>query len=386
MIKKKRRFSSWHEPDTSLVGALLLLLAFGVLMVYDSSVVASLDLLGGQYHYLYLQLIWVVVGLLAASFFFTLDYRHLRKLALPFYLLTITFLGLVLLPTPFSEIVRGARRWFSLPFELPFLGTINFQPSEFAKLALILYLAALFTGKKKRSPVVRRGRGFLAFFLPTAVAVGLILVEPDLGTAMVVAALGLLVFFFAGAPLWEIFLLLPLVAVGGVVLVLTNPYRIGRLLSFLNPLGDPLGVSYQINQIIIALGSGGLFGLGIGESRQKYGYIPDVSTDAVFAVIGEEFGFVGTVAVIALFTFVLYRGFRIAREAPDDFGRLIAAGVTSWIGLQVLINLGAMTGLIPLTGMPLPLISYGGSSLVVLLASFGVLLNISRQTTRRRGR
>lgn len=380
MVKKKTKFSSWHAPDVSLIGGLLALLTFGVLMVYDSSVVASLDLDWGQYHFVVLQLIWVGLGLIGGFILFFLDYHRLRKLALPLFLFTFFLLVLVLLPTPFSNVVRGSKSWLSLPFNIP----VNIQPSELSKLALILYLAALFTHRSKTKAPKSKNPSFWSFIVPTLLVTGLIVLEPDYGTAAIVAALGFATFFFGGGSFWVILLALPVVLVGGLFLVLSDPSRLERLKAFLNPAEDPLGISYQTRQILIALGSGGLFGLGIGESRQKYGYIPDISTDAVFAVVGEEFGFVGALAIVGLFMFIVYRGFLIARNAPDDFGRVLAASISTWVGLQVLINLGAVTNLIPLTGVPLPLISYGGSSLVVLLASFGILLNISRQTVRGR--
>jgi len=378
---RKTKFSVWHAPDFPLIGALLVLLAFGVLMVYDSSVVYSFGLFGGQYHFLLLQLAWVAIGLAAALFFFILDYHKLKKISFPFFLLTLFLLALVLLPTPFSDLTAGARRWFSLPSDFPLLGRVNFQPSEFSKLTLVLYLASLFSGKiSVAASALKSKAGFLSFFIPTSLVVGLILAEPDFGTGIVVATLGLSTFFLAGGAILKILLFVPVAIAAGFALAITAPYRLARFLTFLNPTADPLGAGYQINQALIALGSGGLFGLGIGESRQKYGYIPGVSTDAVFAVVGEEFGFIGTLLILSLFAFIIYRGFEISRRASDDFGKILAGGITSWFGLQTLVNLSAITGLFPLTGIPLPLISYGGSSLVVLLVGFGILLNISRHT------
>jgi len=346
-------------------------------MVYDSSVVVSLGLFGGQYHFLLLQLTWVVLGLGIALPFFFLDYHRLRRIALPLFLLVLFLLGLILLPLPFGGITSEANRWFTFPLELPLLGSLSFQPSELSKLALVLYLATLFSWKERRLP----GRvGLLSFLIPTAVVVGLIVAEPNFGTGVVVAAVGSVVFFLAGGSLLQLFLLLPPALGGLVALALAAPYRVQRIFTLLNPSADPLGAGYQINQILIALGSGGLFGLGIGESRQKFGYIPEVSTDAVFAVIGEEFGLLGTLFVLSLFAFIVYRGFEVARNAPDDFGKILAGGIISWFGIQTIVNLAAITGIFPLTGITLPFISYGGSSLVVLLIALGILLNISRQT------
>lgn len=387
MIRSRKvRFSSYHAPDTFLIGGLLALLAFGVLMVYDSSVVTSLDLFGGQYHYALRQLIWVAFGIVAALFFYFLDYHKLKKFALPLFLLTVVLLIVVLLPTPISLEVRGSKSWLAFPVNLPLLEDIRVQPSELAKLSLVLYLSALFSGKTKKVRGQKKSEAprLLDFLLPTAVVAGLIMLEPDNGTLLIVGLLGVAAFFFAGASFWQLLLLVPGVLGAGVALALTSSSVMNRIKAFLNPETDVLGIGYQINQILIALGSGGILGIGIGESRQKYGYIPDISTDAVFAVLGEEFGFIGALVVISLFAFVVYRGFLIARNAPDDFGRILAASMTSWLGIQVLINLMAMTNLFPLTGVPLPFISYGGSSLIVMLSAFGILLNVSRQTTRNR--
>jgi len=387
MLKKRKvRFSSYHAPDAPLIVGLLVLLAFGVLMVYDSSVVASLDLFGVQYYYALRQIIWVVISITVALFFYFFDYRRLKKLALPLFLFTIVLLILVLLPTPVSLEIRGSKSWLALPFDIPLIGDIRFQPSELAKFSLILYLSALFSGRLKK--VRAKGKderpGFLEFLLPTGILVGLIALEPDNGTLLIVGLLGVASFFFAGASFFQLLFLVPSVLASGAVLAISNSNILDRIKVFLNPQADTLGIGYQINQVLIALGSGGLFGLGIGESRQKYGYIPDISTDTIFAVIGEEFGFIGVLFIIFLFGYIIYRGFLIARNAPDEFGRVLAASITFWFGLQVLINLGAMTNLIPLTGVTLPLISYGGSSLFVFLSAFGILLNISKQTVRRR--
>lgn len=379
-MAKKSYLKGKHKPDLVLLVAVALLLAFGVLMVYDASVVASLDRFGGQYHYLILQVIWVFLGLIPAMFFYLFDYKKLRILALPLFLFSVLSLIFVLLPTSFNPEILGARRWIYLnpaPMpEIPLLGRFKFQPSEVAKLSLVLYLAALFISRKKIGL-----RLFLPFLILVAVPVVL---EPDLGTAVILAGIGVATYFVAGGSLIQLILLVPLLLAATVALILISPYRSERLLTYLNPsLADPQGAGYQIKQILIALGSGGLFGLGIGEGRQKYAYLPGVNTDSIFAVIGEEFGFVGTAALVFLFLLVIYRGYRVAQHASDQFGRVLAAGITAWFALQTLVNLGAMVGVTPLTGVTLPLISYGGSSLVVTMVAFAILLNISRQTVRK---
>lgn len=379
-MARKAHLRGRHKPDLTLLTAISLLLASGVLIVYDASVVTSLDLFGGQYHYLALQLTWVLLGLIPATFFYIFDYQKLKGLALPLFLLSVLLLIFVLLPIPFNPKILGARRWICLnpsPMaEIPLLGRLKFQPSELAKLSFILYLAVLFTKRKKVK--------LYLLLLPLLLVTLPVILEPDLGTAIILAGIGVAIYFIGGGSLLQLALLVPLLLIAALALILVSPYRSERLLTYLNPSSaDPQGSGYQFKQILIALGSGGLFGLGIGEGRQKYAYLPGVSTDSIFAVVGEEFGFIGSVALVLLLSLVVYRGLTVAQRAPDQFGRVLAAGITAWFGLQALVNLGAMVGIIPLTGATLPLVSYGGSSLVVTMAAFGILLNISKQTMRR---
>lgn len=349
------------KADWFLIALALGLSIFGVVMVGNASVVEAYRDFGDKLYYLRLQAQWLIFGLLIfflTSFF---DYRRLKIIAFPLMLFTLICLVLVLLPDIGSEAL-GARRWLGI-------GTFSFQPAELTKLAFVIYLASFFVSKKKALP-------FLAIL---GILVGLIMLEPDLGTAVIVAATGLVVYFIAGAPLLLMGLIGVIGLIGGGGLILFSPYRRERLLTFLDPARDPLGASYHIRQVLIALGSGGLFGLGLGQSRQKHEYLPAVTTDSIFAVIAEEVGFIGASLVILAFLFFIWRGFRIAKEAPNKFGHLLAVGITAWIGFQALINLGAMVALVPLTGVPLPFISYGGSSLVLTLAGAGIMVNISKQ-------
>ena len=208
--------------------------------------------------------------------------------------------------------------------------------------------------------------------------VGLIVLEPDLGTAVIIVGIAVALYFLSGAPVSHFLALIPVLLICIGALAIFSPYRFSRILTFVNPDRDPLGASYQIKQVLLALGSGGVTGVGIGNSRQKYEYLPEANTDSIFAIIGEEVGYIGALIVISVYLFIVWRGFRIARYAPDPFGRLIALGISIWFGIQTCINLSAMVALIPLTGIPLPLISYGGSSLIILMIAFGILLNISR--------
>lgn len=377
---KKTRFTTQHHLDWYFLGGVVFLLLLGLLVVYDSSSARALEIYGDQFYFLVKQIIWVSLGVVGGLVLYRIDYRWLKRAALPLFILAVLLLILVLIPSPLSLEVRGSRSWFAIPLpaSFPVLDEIRFQPSEFAKLALVICLAALLagrrTGRRQENP------SFWAFFAPTVLAAGLVVLEKDLGSAAIITAIGLACFFFAGAGFRQIILALLILGGGGLALALQSSTFLERWDSFLHSERDPQGSSYQIRQVQITLGSGGLWGLGIGRSRQKYGYIPDIQTDAIFAVVGEEFGFLGAAPVVAVFAFLVYRGFRIAERSPDEFGRILAAGIIAWMAAQTVLNLGAMVGLLPLTGITLPLISYGGSSILVSLLAIGILLNVSRHT------
>lgn len=349
------------QADWWLVGLVLGLTVFGLIMVGNASVVEAYRDFGDKLYYFRLQAQWASLGFLAFLFFSLFDYRRLKIFALPLLIFTLFCLFLVLIPG-LGTSVLGARRWLGI-------GPIRFQPAELAKLTFVLYLSSFFANKK----------GALPFLTILGLMTTLIMLEPDLGTTVVLGMTSLVVYFASGAPILSIGLIGLVGLIGGAGLILSSPYRKERLLTFLNPTQDPLGASYHIRQILIALGSGGLLGVGLGQSRQKYEYLPAVTTDSIFAVIAEELGFIGSVTILLAFLVLIWRGFKIATQAPDDFGKLLAVGITSWIGFQALVNLGAMVAIIPLTGVPLPFISYGGSSLVLALAGMGILVNISRQ-------
>lgn len=379
---KRIRLSTKPGLDWYLLGSAIFLLLLGLLIVYDSSSAGALDRYGDQYRFLKSQLLWVLLGSLGGFLFYILDYRWLKKLSLPLLISVIFLLVLVLLPTPLSREMRGSQSWIgiALPSSVPILGDeIGFQPSEFAKLALVIWLATLFAGRRGGAKE-RSSPSFWPFFISTSLVAGLIAIENDLGNALIIAAVGWACFFFAQARFRHLILALLIFVAAGGALGLQSSTFLERMKVFLNPDYDPQGAGYQINQVEITLGSGGFWGLGIGRSLQKYGYIPAIQTDAIFAVIGEEFGFFGATLVIAVFSFLIYRGFLVAGRAPDEFGRVLAAGITSWVAIQILLNLGAITRIVPLTGVTLPLLSYGGSSLVALLMAFGILLNVSRNT------
>jgi cell division protein FtsW len=286
-------------------------------------------------------------------------------LALPILLVGIVLLILVFVPG-LGVSLLGARRWVNFHFFL-------LQPSEFVKLGLAIYLAAWFSSKEK-------GR-FLAFLMLLGLVVFLVMLQPDMGTAAIILSEALVVYFFSGANLLQFGLMVPVVGVIGIILIKLEPYRLARLTTFLNPNQSLSTSSYHVRQILIALGSGGLTGVGFGNSLQKYAYLPENTTDSIFAIIGEELGFLGATVIILLFLVVVWRGFYIAVKAKDNFGKLLAGGITTFLAMQVLINLAAQTALLPLTGIPLPFISYGGSALIINLAAVGILMNISRQKT-----
>lgn len=353
-------------PGLWLCSGLLLLV--GLLLILSASSVEAYQEYGSSFIFFNRQVIGAGIGLAVAWMLARSDYRRIRVIAGPLMLLVIVALALVLFPG--LGVVRGgSSRW------LP-MGPMTVQPSEAAKLALILFAAHVL---EKKGRAVVNARELAVPVLPVlGVVLILIVVQPDLGTAIICGAGVLVVMHLAGArPIH----LATGAAAGGLLafaMAMTEGYRRTRLFTFLDPWSDPTGAGWQPIQGQIALGSGGWFGLGLGASRQKWSYVPNAHTDFIYAILGEELGLVGTLSVLALFVFLIYLGVRTARRAPDRFGLLLAGGITGWLGLQTLINMGAVTGMLPITGVPLPLISFGGSSLVFTLAGIGLLLSVAR--------
>lgn len=350
--------------DRLLLVVIVAICIVGILMVYNSSVAIAQRDFGDQYYFAKEQAKWLLVGSIGLIVAAKIDYTRWYRWSLPLLLGTIVLLVAVFVPG-IGAPALGAHRWINLGFTI-------LQPAELAKFSMIVYLSAWFSKPEKG----RLG----AFALLMIMVVGLVVLEPDLGTAVVILAVSVLMYYYSGAPIVHFLGLVPVGVIGGIILAFAAPYRFSRLKTFFNPEHDPLGASYQIRQILLALGSGGIFGVGLGKSRQKYEYLPEANTDSIFAIIGEELGFAGSVVFIGLILTTVWRGFRIAKRAPDSFGRLLAAGIASWIAIQAGVNLSAMVALVPLTGIPLPFISYGGSSLIVLLVSVGILLNISKHS------
>lgn len=344
-----------------LILTTFVLLAFGLLMIGSASVAEGARDFGNKWHFVYLQLRWGVAGLIITAFISRLHPVLFQKLSVPLIILGTVLLFLVVIPGIGTKVL-GARRWLVLP-------GIVLQPSELIKLIEVIYLSAWFTTKK----VTLAQFGFFV-----AITSGLIMLQPDLGTTLVVSSLAIALYFITGNPIKHLVTILVAAIVFGAIFILSSSYRLDRVKTFLDPTHDPLGSSYHIRQVILALGSGGVSGVGIGRSRQKYEYLPESTTDSIIAVVGEELGFVGVTFVISLFLYLVYLIFRIAASARYPFNSALAAGVGSWISLQLMLNLSAMVALTPLTGVPLPLVSYGGSALITTLMGIGLVLSVAR--------
>jgi cell division protein FtsW len=358
-------------PDLWLFGVVIVLLSIGVVMVYSASAIVAADRFRDPYHFLTKQIFWAVLGCLGLWAALRVDYHRLERWMLPLLGVAAVLLVLVLVP-PFGHAINGARRWIRL-------GPVSFQPAELAKLALVGFLA-WFLARQSEEP-----EDFWRAFLPPLGVAGalaaLVVRQPDLGNGVTLVLITCAILFLAGSRLRHLGLLLVATVPLGVIAVIAAPYRMRRITAFLDPWQDPQGSGFHIIQSWLALGSGGLLGRGIGESRQKLFYLPEAHTDFIFAIIGEELGFVGAAVVVALFVVLMWRGLRIGLRAPDPFGSYLALGITVLLATQTLVNLGVVTGVLPTKGLPLPLISFGGSALVVTMLSIGVLLNISQHAS-----
>ena len=345
-----------------------LLMAIGIVMIYSSSSIFAYEAYGDSAYYLKRHLLFMLIGSILSIFFMSFDYVKLRRFIKPFLLISIILLILVLIPG-IGSAVGGARRWINFGF-------INFQPSEIAKMALIFYAADVLS--RKQSDIVNFMYGFLPLMIVLGVCLLLILLEPDLGTAIAIGFLIFIMAFVAGARLKHIVTIsLPAIPLFGLLIAL-KPYRLKRIFVFFNPWADPKGAGFQIIQSFIALGSGGILGVGLGHSQQKLFYLPEAHTDFIFSIIGEELGLLGTATIIFLFIIFIYLGTYIAYKARDLFGQFLGFGLVAMIALQVVVNIAAVTGAIPTKGLPLPFISYGGTSLIYSMLSVALLLNIAR--------
>ena len=361
-----------HKPDYKFIVTLILIVIFGLIMLSSASVSLSYEKFGQSYHYVKHQ---IYFGLLPGLFFLILfsfiDYRFWKKLAFGLLIFSIILLILVFIPGVGAE-YGTAKSWL-------YLWGVSFQPAELVKLSFLIYLATWLEnrGKKKASDL---SEGLIPFLVLLGIIAFLLILQPDIGTMMIIILISMVVYFVGGANLLHIVSVSLIGFISLIILIKFSPYRIARLMTFLHPELDPQGIGYHINQAFLAIGSGGFWGRGFGMSIQKFQYLPEVAGDSIFAVIAEELGFILAALLILAFLFLMYRGFKIAQTSPDSFAKILVIGVISWIIIQAFVNIGAMVGLLPLTGVPLPFVSYGGTALAVLLAACGIVINISRKT------
>jgi len=357
-----------RDTRINLAAVSIILVCIGLVMIYSTSAIYALENHGDSAYYLKRHLLYVLTGLVCAFFAMKVDYHYFRKISKP--LLLVSFLLLVLLFVPgLSRQVGGARRWFRF-------GAISFQPSELAKFAMVLYAADFLSRKKD---VIT---SFLHGFLPVLMVMGclclLIIVQPDLGTVLAIVSICFLMFFVAGVKLTHIFSFvlgsLPLLY----ILIFSVPYGRRRILAFIDPWSDPQGTGFQIIQSLVAVGSGGFAGLGLGGGRQKLLYLPAAYTDFIFSIIGEELGFIGTSSRILLIIFLLVQATKISLKAKDSFGQLLSFGLLSCLMIEAIVNMGVAISIFPTKGLPFPFISYGGTSLVFNMIFVGLILNVGR--------
>lgn len=390
--KTKKKNIAKYTPDKVVLAFAIIMALFGAIMIFDASVYQATTTFNDQFYFLKQQIIWITVSTIPAILIYLWDYKKFSKLSLPALLVTILLLIAVLL---FGETRNGATRWLSI-------GPIDIQPAEFAKVILIIYLSSWLSKKDYSFSNLKDilqsefAKNFFRFIAILGTISLLVLLEPDLGTTIIIVVTSFLMFLMAGddtkhiiSSSFVILLFLPL----GVLAAILEPYRLKRVQTFLTLLltgevADPRGSGYQMQQILIGIGSGGLLGKGFGQSRQRFGYLVENTafTDSIFAVVLEELGLLGGSVLILGWLIFLWRGIKIAIGAPDKQGRLLAAGITIWLVLQALMNMAANVGLIPLTGIPIPFLTYGGSSTIVTITGIAILLNVSKYSKYTNGK
>jgi cell division protein FtsW len=357
------------QLDKILLFTVFILLAFGLVMIASAGIAYSQIRFNDAYFFFKRQLLFgILPGLIILYLTQKISYTFWKKISFLLFILSIALLVLVFIPGIGSKLY-GASRWIQL-------GGFSFQPSEMLKLSLILYLAAWLESRGER--IKDFFEGLTPFLIVMGIVSFLLIKQPNMGTLGVIIFVSLIMFFISGSSLRHMFLMFVAGIAAFFILIKTEAYRMNRFLVFLHPELDPRGIGYQINQALLAIGSGGILGVGLGKSLQKFNYLPEPVGDSIFAIIGEELGLLGCSLILLLFAIVAFRGLKIIKLAPDRFSRLVATGIVSWIVIQAFVNIAAISGLVPLTGVPLPFISYGGTSLVFLLAGTGILLNISK--------
>lgn len=354
----KKDTSNWYSNLYTLPIVLTLV---GLYFVYESSSIRSLEYFGDSFYYFKKQLMWFFLGIGSMYFFSRFDYKKTPVFALPSIVISIILLIAVLIPGV-GTVVNGARRWIVIGF-------FNFQPAEMVKAAVIIYLSAWFQHREKQRIV--------AFAILLLFIIALIMAQPDMGTSLVVGSIAVGMYFLAGVDLKQLFFLIPAFIGLAIITAQSASYRVQRLLALFDVNYDPQGMGYHVRQILIAIQNGGLIGMGIGASKQKFLYLPEAHTDSIFAIIVEELGLIGAIAFIALSSLFLYHLYRVVIQAKDRFGFMLGSGIFLYFGIQSIANLASMTRLIPLTGVPLPFISYGGTNLLISFTLVGIAINIS---------
>lgn len=359
--------------DLVLLIVVGMLLLFGLLMLASAGSAVGLDRFGDAYYFVKHQVVFgLLPGLIGLVIFSRVPYLFWKRSAFWLFLVSIGLLVLAFIPG-LSAGIGTARSWVS------FGGWFSFQPSEFVKLTFLFYLAAWLEKQGTGGSLRDVATGLVPFLISLGAVLGLLILQPDVGTMCIIGLQALAMYFVAGAPLPYIFGMVASGAGAIALLIKAAPYRAARLMTFLKPELDPKGVGYHINQALLAIGSGGIFGLGYGHSRQKFQYLPEVVGDSIFAVAAEELGLLAGIMLLGLFLILLHRLIKIGRAAPDAFGLYMCVGIAAWLVGQAFVNIGSMLGVMPMTGIPLPFVSYGGTSLAVTLCAIGVVLNISRE-------
>lgn len=360
-----------HQPDYLLISIIFILVIAGLVILSSASVVLSQDIFKQNYYFLKHQLLYSLpLGLLCFFICQKVNYKFWQKIAFPLIILSLILLVLVLIPGLGYD-YKETKRWLILDH-------FSIQPFEFFKLVFIIYLAALLSRRQEIKQVIKES--LIPVLIVSVLASVLVIFQPNFSAVAMIFFIALLIYFLAGLNVVYLSFFSILALAGLFALIKTAPYRTSRLIVYLHPEIDPQGIGYQINQALLAIGSGGLFGLGLGHSIQKWQYLPEPIGDSIFAIAAEELGLVGAGLLVIFFIVLAWRGFIIAKNSLDKFAYLLAGGISGWLFIQAFVNIAAICGLIPLTGMPLPFISYGGSSLVVSLASVGILVNISKHT------
>lgn len=366
-IPRVNKTNKLKSIDFTFATVVLLLLAYGLIMVFSASSASAHYRMGDTFYFIKRQALWAVIGLGAMAFLSYVPYKVYYKFALP--ILGGAVILLVAVLTPLGVEVNGAQRWLGF-------GPFTFQPSELAKFALIIFLAKSLS---ENDDIVKKSWGGFALYMGIiGIVAGLVIIEPHMSGAVLIAGVGVIMLFAAGAKMSHLSVLAVIGVIGAFILAIAAPYRLERLTSFLDPFADPSDTGFQVVQSFYAIGSGGFFGLGLGQSRQKFLYLPEPQNDFIFSIICEELGFFGALLVIVLFAVLIWKGVRIALRAPDAFSSLLVSGITAIIGMQAILNIAVVTGSMPNTGVPLPFFSYGGTSLFIILCSMGIVLNVTR--------